>query len=64
MLKMIKNLFTGCSEKVKTLENENTQLRKEVEGLNEKVLERQEQINKTNAYYKKKMYNLKNNKPL
>jgi len=64
MLKMIKNLFKGCSDKVKELKDENILLRKEMEGLNEKVLERQEQINKTNAYYKKKIYNLKSSKNL
>jgi uncharacterized membrane protein YgaE (UPF0421/DUF939 family) len=62
MIKWIKSLFTGCSRKIEMLKKENTQLKNEVFVLSEKVLERQEQINKTNAYYKKKLHDLKKSK--
>lgn len=59
MLKMIKNLFTSK----KTLRNELDKTLMMLDECQAKVLERQEQINKTNAYYKKKLYEMKKNKP-
>lgn len=49
MIEWFKSLFTSY-KKVKELE-------KEVEVLNEKISEKQDIINKTNAYWKKKFYN-------
>lgn len=49
MINWLKGLFTNY-KKVKKLE-------KEVEVLNDKIIEKQEIINKTNAYWKKKIYN-------
>jgi predicted 2-oxoglutarate/Fe(II)-dependent dioxygenase YbiX len=49
MIKWFKSLVTN-HKKVKELE-------KEVEVLNEKISEKQDIINKTNAYWKKKFYN-------
>jgi uncharacterized membrane protein (DUF106 family) len=49
MIKWFKSLFTN-HKKVK-------ELQKEVEVLNEKISEKQDIINKTNAYWKKKFYN-------
>ena len=37
-------------------------LRKEIEDLKDKLNERQDVINKTNAYWKKKMHQMKQNK--
>lgn len=48
MIKWIKNLFTNY-KKVRKLESE-------IEVLNDKIDEKQEIINKTNAYWKKKLY--------
>ena len=50
MWKFINNLF--CGKVIIELEKQN-------EALKEKLQERQEVINQTNAYWKKKMYNLK-----
>jgi hypothetical protein len=49
MINWLKGLFTN-HKKVKELENE-------IEVLNDKLNERQEVINKTNAYWKKRVYN-------
>lgn len=49
MIKWFKSLFTN-HKKVKELENE-------IEILNDKINEKQEVINKTNAYWKKRLYN-------
>lgn len=49
MIKWLKGLFSNY-KKVKELE-------KEVVVLNEKICEKQDVINKTNAYWKKKLYN-------
>jgi hypothetical protein len=48
MIKWIQSLFTNY-KKVKKLENE-------IEVLNDKIDEKQDIINKTNAYWKKKLY--------
>jgi hypothetical protein len=48
MINWLKSLFTNY-KKVKELENE-------IEILNDKIDEKQDIINKTNAYWKKKLY--------
>lgn len=48
MIKWIKSLFTNY-KKVSELENE-------IEVLNNRIDEKQDIINKTNAYWKKKLY--------
>jgi peptidoglycan hydrolase CwlO-like protein len=48
MITWLKNLLTN-QKKVKQLESE-------IEVLNNKIDEKQEVINKTNAYWKKKLY--------
>lgn len=50
MVKFLQNVF--CS-RVKELE-------KEVQRLNNQLIEAQENLNKTNAYWKRKFYGLKN----
>lgn len=50
-MKVIHKLF--CSKKIKQLEDEN-------ESLKQKISEKQDVINQTNAYWKKKFYALKN----
>lgn len=52
-MKLLKNLF--CKTEIDKLSKEN-------EELKAKLLEKQEQINKTNAYYKRLMYNKKQKK--
>jgi len=54
MRKLLNKLF--CKKAIGDLEKEN-------EMLKEKLQERQEVINQTNAYWKKKMYTLKKSKP-
>lgn len=54
MINWLKGLFIN-HKKVKELENE-------IEVLNDKLNERQEVINKTNAYWKKRVYNQKKSK--
>lgn len=54
MLNKLKEWF-GCGEKLSTLEKENAELK-------EKLQQRQEVINQTNAYWKRKMYLLKKDK--
>jgi hypothetical protein len=54
MINWLKGLFIN-HKKVKELENE-------IEILNDKLIERQEVINKTNAYWKKRVYNQKKSK--
>ena len=51
MLKWLSKVFPWA--RIKSLEKENTELK-------EKLLERQEAINKTNAYWKKKVRELTN----
>lgn len=53
MLKWLENIF-GL-KKIKKLESENKELK-------EKLIEKQEHINKTNAYWKKRMFELKTRK--
>ena len=48
MIEKIRNLICGKT-KIKTLENE-------IESLKEKLASKQDVINETNAYWKKKMY--------
>ena len=50
----IKNLLSGG--KPSDLELENKVLKEELQKCNEKVLKGQEAINKTNAYWKSRMY--------
>ena len=45
-----------------TYQNRINQLEKENKELKEKLLQRQEDINKTNAYWKKKLHNLSRSK--
>jgi hypothetical protein len=49
MIEWFRSLLT-TSKKIKELENQ-------IEVLNDKITEKQEIINKTNAYWKKKLYN-------
>ena len=51
MLNMIKDLISTRKAVIKNLE-------KEIEELKDKLQKRQEDINKTNAYWKKKLHNL------
>jgi len=51
-----KLLCKNCSEALKTATKENEELKKQ-------ILEKQEQINKTNSYYKRKIYNMRKDKP-
>jgi len=53
--KMIANVI--CKDEIENLEKENKSLKKKLD-------EKQEVINQTNAYWKKKMYNLKKKKEL
>lgn len=55
MLKWIKKMTNvgQCEEDLEKLVKEN-------EDLKQKLIEKQEQINKTNAFYKKKIYKMKN----
>ena len=55
MIKFIKEKLFGNREKI-------TKLEKQLKECGEKLLEKQEQINKTNAYYKKQIRNLKSSK--
>lgn len=55
MLKIIKDLISTRKAMIKKLENE-------VEDLKDKLQKRQEDINKTNAYWKKKLHNLSQKK--
>lgn len=50
MLQMIKDLISTRKQIIKDLE-------KEIEELKDKLQKRQEDINKTNAYWKKKLHN-------
>jgi peptidoglycan hydrolase CwlO-like protein len=54
--------FLG-SNKVKDLEQENNELKEQLNECSEKLLEKQAHINKTNAYWKKKMRELTPSKP-
>jgi hypothetical protein len=49
MIEWFRSLLKN-SKKIKELENQ-------IEVLNDKITEKQEIINKTNAYWKKKLYN-------
>jgi len=50
MIKWFNKIF--CSKRITTLENE-------IDTLKNKVAEKQEQINKTNAYYKRMIRDIK-----
>lgn len=54
MIKRIKELFNGA-EKIKELEEANKELKEALSKCSDKLIERQEVINKTNAYWKKKI---------
>jgi hypothetical protein len=55
-MNLLKKLFnTDCSKKLEELQKEN-------DDLKIKILEKQDQINKTNSYYKKKIYDMKKKK--
>jgi hypothetical protein len=61
MWNKIKNMFSSnCKESLKDLEDAVRTLVIENELLKERLVDKQEQINKTNSYYKKKIYNMKN----
>jgi len=57
MLKLLKQLVSTRKSKLETLEKENLELKMKLE-------KRQEDINKTNAYWKKKFNVLKSSKNL
>jgi hypothetical protein len=50
-------------KKIKELELKNLELVLELQKCNDKVLEKQENINQTNSYWKKKMHDLKARSP-
>lgn len=54
MIKWIKNFFRF--HKIDSLEQENNILKTQLKTCNNKLIERQEHINTTNAYWKKKMH--------
>lgn len=54
-MNLLRKIFCKeCSNTVDALKQEN-------EDLKLKILEKQEQINKTNSYYKKKIHNMRKN---
>jgi len=53
MIKFLKELFSSENKRIKELETQ-------VVTLQEKLQQRQEHIDKTNAYWKKKLYNIQN----
>ncbi len=54
------NLFK--KNKTEDLEKENEQLKEQLADCSKKLLEKQEHINKTNAFWKKKMREVKSSK--
>ena len=54
------NLFK--KNKTENLEKENEQLKEQLADCSKKLLEKQEHINKTNAFWKKKMREVKSSK--
>jgi peptidoglycan hydrolase CwlO-like protein len=50
------------SKKIKSLETEINDLKEELTKCSKKLIEKQEHINKTNAFWKKKLYEYKKNK--
>lgn len=54
----ILDIINPCKKKDETIQN----LKKEIEVLEGKIVEKQQQINKTNAYYKKILHGLKKKK--
>lgn len=61
ILEDIKSFFIQKNQ-IKTLSNEVVVLKKELEECSEKLIEKQEHINKTNAYWKRKFHELKQKK--
>ena len=57
---MMFNLFKKA--KTEELQKENEQLKEQLEECSKKLAERQEHINKTNAFWKKKMREVKSSK--
>ncbi len=57
---MMFNLFKKT--KTEELEKENTELKQQLEECAKKLVEKQEHINKTNAFWKKKMREVKGGK--
>lgn len=59
------NWFTNLvvSKKVKDLEKQNDELKEQLKDCSDKLVEKQEHINKTNAYWKNKMRQLTSKKP-
>jgi len=49
--------------KINDLQKENLELKEELKNCAEKLNEKQEHINKTNAYWKRKMHKLNEKKP-
>jgi len=56
----ISSVFTGKKKLMKELDNTKEALKE----CNSKLLEKQEHINQTNAYWKKKMHESKSKKPI
>jgi hypothetical protein len=56
----ISSVFTGKSKLLKELEK----VKSDLEECSNKLLEKQEHINQTNAYWKKKMHETKSKKPV
>ena len=54
------NLFK--KNKTEDLEKENEQLKEQLADCSKKIIEKQEHINKTNAFWKKKMREVKGSK--
>jgi hypothetical protein len=55
-MELLQSIF--CKDKQKQIEK----LKEENDSLKQKLLDKQEQINKTNAYYKRLMHNKKQKK--
>ena len=57
-----KKLFSTNKTQLKELEEENSKLKESLKDCEAKLVKRQEDINKTNAYWKKKVADLKKDK--
>ena len=55
-MKTLENFF--CKKKIEEIKK----LKEENEELKQKLIEKQEHINKTNSYYKKKLYEINKSK--
>ena len=64
-MKFIKNLFKTQSEDAQpNLQKENEELKNALKECSDKLQEKQKHIDATNAYWKKRYYNIKKSKGL